>query len=64
MARRHEISSAVGIFIGVLLSLQIFLLTVGLDALLAHDVRLAWTSAAISVLLATASAGFYRLLRR
>lgn len=64
MARPREISSAIGVFVGVLLSLQIFLLTVGLDALHAHDAELAWTSAAFSVLLAAGSAGFYRFLRR
>jgi hypothetical protein len=64
MARPREISSALGVFVGVLLSLQIFLLTVGLDALHARDSGLAWTSAGISVLLAAGSAGFYRLLRR
>jgi hypothetical protein len=63
MARRSEISSAIGIFVGVLLSLQIFLLSVGLDALHAHDAVLAWTAAAISVVLAAGSAAFYRYLR-
>jgi hypothetical protein len=64
MARPREISSAVGVFVGVLLSLQIFLLTIGLDALHARDARLAWTSAGFSVLLGLGSAGFYRYLRR
>jgi len=64
VARPREVSAAVGIFVGVLLSLQIFLLTVGLDALHAHDAGLAWTSAACSVLLAAGSAGFYRYLQR
>lgn len=64
MARPREISSALGVFVGVLLSLQIFLLTVGLDALHARDERLAWTAAGVSVLLALGSAGFYRHLRR
>ena len=63
MAKPRDASSAVGIFVGVLLSLQIFLLTVGLDALHAADVRLAWISAALSVVLATGSATFYRYLR-
>lgn len=63
MAKRRDVSSAIGIFVGVLLSLQIFLLTVGLDALHAADVRLAWTSATLSVVLATGSAAFYRYLR-
>ncbi len=63
MAKPRDVSVAVGIFVGVLLSLQIFLHTVGLDALHAADVRLAWTSAAFSVLLAAGSAAFYRFLR-
>jgi hypothetical protein len=63
MAKPRELSSAVAIFVGVLLSLQIFLLTLGLDALHAADVRLAWTSAACSVVLAAGSAAFYRYLR-
>jgi hypothetical protein len=63
MARRREVSSAIGIFVGVLLALQIFLLSVGLDALHAHDTRLAWTAAALSAVLAGGSAAFYRYLR-
>lgn len=64
MARPREISTAIAIFVGVLLSLQIFLLTVGLDALHAHDTDLAWASAGFSVLLALGSAAFYRHLQR
>ena len=63
MARPRDVSAAVGIFVGVLLSLQIFLLTVGLDALHASDVRLGWIAAALSVVLAGGSAAFYRYLR-
>jgi len=63
MARPREVSSAVGIFVGVLLALQIFLLSVGLDALHAHDAPLAWISAALSVVLAGGSAAFYRYVR-
>ena len=63
MATPRDMSSAVGIFVGVLLCLQIFLLTVGLDALHAADARLAWTSAALSLVLAAGSAVFYRYLR-
>jgi hypothetical protein len=54
---------ALGVFVGVLLSLQVFLLTVGLDALLAGDDGLAWTTAGLSVLLAAGSVAFYRFLR-
>jgi hypothetical protein len=63
MAKPRDVSVAVGIFVGVLLSLQIFLLTVGLDALHADDARLAWTAAALSVVLAAGSAAFYGRLR-
>jgi hypothetical protein len=63
MARPRDLSGAVGILVGDLLSLQIFLLTVGLDALHAADPQLAWTSAGFSVLLAAGSAAFYRYLR-
>jgi hypothetical protein len=57
------VSSAIGIFVGVLLALQIFLLSVGLDALHAHDAGLAWTAAGLSIVLAAGSGVFYRYLR-
>lgn len=60
---QREVPAAVGVFVVVLLSLQIFLLTVGLDALLADDDGLAWVTAGFSVLLAAGSAAFYRYLR-
>ena len=60
---RREVPAALGVFVGVLLSLQVFLLTVGLDALLADDDGLAWVTALLSVLLAAGSAAFYRYLR-
>ncbi len=63
-ARAHrEVPAALGIFVVVLLSLQVFLLTVGLDALLADDDGLAWVTGLLSVLLAAGSAAFYRYLR-
>lgn len=63
-ARAHrDVPAALGVFVVVLLTLQIFLLTVGLDALLADDDRLARVTAGFSVLLAAGSAAFYRYLR-
>ena len=63
-ARAHrEVPAALGLFVVVLLSLQVFLLTVGLDALLADDDGLAWVTALFSVMLAGGSAAFYRYLR-
>jgi hypothetical protein len=61
--RGGDVSVAVGLFVVVLLSLQIFLLTVGVDALLADDDGLAWITAGFSVLLAAGSVAFYRYLR-
>jgi hypothetical protein len=63
MARSRDISSSIGVFIVVLLALQIFLLSIGLDALHSHNSSLAWTSAILSLLLAAGSAAFYRYLR-
>jgi hypothetical protein len=60
---QREAPAAVGVFVIVLLSLQVFLLTVGVDALLADDDGLAWVTALFSVLLAAGAAGFYRYLR-
>lgn len=54
---------ALGLFVVVLLSIQVFLLTVGVDALLADDDGLAWVTAGLSILLATGTASFYRYLR-
>ena len=59
----RDVPAAVGLFVIVLLSLQVFLLTVGLDALHADDDALAWVTGGLSVLLAAGSAAFYRYLR-
>lgn len=59
----REVPVAVGVFVVVLLSLQMFLLTVGVDALLGDNDGLAAVTAALSVLLAAGSAAFYRYLR-
>jgi hypothetical protein len=47
----------------VLLSLQVFLLTVAVDAFHAGDNGLAWTTAGLSGLLAAGAGAFYRYLR-
>lgn len=59
----RDVPVALGAFVLVLLSLQMFLLTVGLDALMADDAGLAWITAGFSVLLAAGSVAFYRFLR-
>jgi hypothetical protein len=57
------VPAAVGVFVVVLLSLPVFLLTVALDAFHAGDAGLAWVTAALSALLAAGSAAFYGSLR-
>lgn len=59
----REVPVALGAFVVVLLTLQMFLLTVGVDALLSDEDGLAWTCAGFSVLLAAGSIAFYRFLR-
>jgi hypothetical protein len=61
--RDRVVPAALGVFVVVMLALQVFLLTVGLDALLADDDGLAWVTAGLSVVLAAGSAAFYRYLR-
>lgn len=61
--RERTVSSAVAVYVIVLLALQIFLLTVALDALLGYDPAMAWVSAGFSVLLAVGAGLFYRYLR-
>ena len=59
----RDVPVALGAFVLVLLSLQMFLLTVGVDALLSDNDGLAWITAAFSMLLAAGSVAFYRFLR-
>jgi hypothetical protein len=61
--RQREVPAALGVFVVVLLSLQVFLVAVAVDAFHADNDGLAWVTAALSVLLAAGSAGFYRYLR-
>ena len=62
--RERTVSSAVSVYLIVLLGLQVFLLTIALDGLLGYDASLAWVAAGLSVLLAAGAALFYRALRR
>lgn len=62
--RERTVASQISVYLIVLLGLQIFLLTVALDALLGYDPPMAWVSAGLSALLAVGSALFYRAMRR
>jgi hypothetical protein len=59
--RRH--SSAVVVYVIVLVALQVFLVTVAAEAFLSDDERLAWATAAISVVMFAAAASFLRYLK-
>jgi hypothetical protein len=60
---RQRTSAAVLVYVIVLVALQLFLVTVAAEAYLSDDERLAWATAAISVVLFAASAAFLRYFR-
>lgn len=61
--RANRASAAILIYVIILVAFQVFLLTVAVEAFSAHDKALAWTTAAVSVVLAGGSAVLYRYLR-
>ena len=62
--RNRTTSSGIGVFVLVLVALQVFLLTVGTEALLAYEPGQAWTAAILSAVLATSSISLYLFFRR
>ena len=62
--RRYHPASIVGVYVLVLLVLQIFLLSVALDGFHSYDAGLAWGAAAVSVVLTASVVVFERLLGR
>lgn len=56
-------SSAVLIYVIILMTMQVFLVTVAAEAFLADEEGLAWATAGISLALFGASAAFLRYLR-
>jgi membrane protein implicated in regulation of membrane protease activity len=64
MHQRRLLVLGVGIFVLLVVSLQIFLLMVGLEAWLTFDRGIAWGSAVTSVLLAAFTVTLYRFLTR
>jgi membrane protein implicated in regulation of membrane protease activity len=62
--QRRLLVLGVGIFVLVVLSLQIFLLMVGLEAWLTYQRRVAWGAAVTSIVLAAFSVTLYRFLDR
>lgn len=61
--RGRRTSSAVSLYVIVLVAFQVFLITVAVEAFLTDDESLAWATAGVSVVLALASAAFLRYLR-
>jgi hypothetical protein len=61
--RGRRTSSAVLIYVIVLVSLQVFLVTVAAEAFIIDDEGLAWATAGVSVVLFIGSALFLRYLR-
>ncbi len=59
---RTKLSSAVLVYVILLLSLQLFLLAVAAEAFLADETGLAWSATAISAVLALIAVLFYRIL--
>jgi hypothetical protein len=62
--RRYHPASIVGVYVLVLLVLQIFLLSVALDGFHSYDAGLAWGAAAVSVVLTASVVVIERLLGR
>ena len=61
--RGRRSSSAVLVYVIVLMAMQVFLVTVAAEAFLADEAGLAWATAAVSVALFVCAAGFLRFLR-
>ncbi|MCB0975422.1 MAG: hypothetical protein KDB86_12850 [Actinobacteria bacterium] len=61
--RSGRASSALLMYVIILVAFQVFLLTVTVEAFMADDEGLAWAAAAVSVVLAGASAVLFRYLR-
>ena len=61
--RARRTSSAVVLYVIVLVAFQVFLITVAVEAFQSDDERLAWATAGVSVMLAALSAAVLRYLR-
>ena len=61
--RDTRASSAVAVYVIILVAFQVFLLTVAVEAFATDDEPLAWATAAVSITLAAGSAVLLRYLR-
>lgn len=62
-ARTRRSSSAVVVYVIILVAFQVFLITVAVEAFQTDAEPLAWATAAISVVVFAAAATFLRFLR-
>ena len=62
-AKARRTSSAVVLYVIVLIAFQVFLITVAVEAFQTDTESLAWATAAVSVPLFAAAAAFLRYLR-
>lgn len=62
-SRGRSISSAVSLYVIILVALQVFLITVAVEAFQTDHESLAWVTAGVSVVLAVAAVAFLRYLR-
>lgn len=62
-ARHRRSSTGAAIYIVILMSMQVFLVTVAAEALLDDDESLAWATAGVSVVLFLGAAAFLKYLR-
>ncbi|HRB05531.1 MAG TPA: hypothetical protein PLP26_19295 [Ilumatobacteraceae bacterium] len=62
-AKARRTSSAVVLYVIVLIAFQVFLITVAVEAFQTDTESLAWATAAVSVALFAAAAAFLRYLR-
>lgn len=61
--RGRRTSSAVSLYVIILVAFQVFLITVGVEAFETDHESLAWATAAVSIVLAASAAAFLKYLR-
>ena len=61
--RSRRASSALALYVIILVAFQVFLLTVAVEAFQTDEEGLAWATASVSVVLAAGSASLYLYLR-
>lgn len=61
--RKRSLAGAILVYVTVILTLQIFLVSIAAEGFLANEPALAWAATALSIGLAGISGLFYLLLR-